>query len=415
MSEIAIRATDLSKKFMLHTERRTSLKERFVRGRGERSRELWALRDASFEVARGETFGIIGHNGSGKSTALKVLTGVYRPTSGSVEVNGRVSALLELGAGFHPELTGRENIRLNGSILSLSRRQIDSLMDEIIDFSGISDFIDAPVKVYSSGMFVRLGFAIAAKIDPDILIMDEVIAVGDEQFQRKCFDYLYQLRQSGSTIVIVSHSLAQIESMCDRAVWLDHGQVRAIGPARDTVQQYIDAVNESEIDASQAAGTADTAPGTIRHGDTWVVDVEFIGAEGTASRVLLSREPATIRIHFRAVHEITDAVLGFMFCDENGVQVMGRNTSEAGMGPIPAGTHTIDYEVPDLLLNEGKYEVTTMISRGNRVLDLRNRAFPVTIRSNDSSVGGFSFLPGAWAPAQAQLSDGSGTLRSLSG
>lgn len=412
MSEIAIRATDLSKRFTLQTDRRTSLKERVVRGRGERSRELWALRDASFEVARGETFGIIGHNGSGKSTALKVLTGVYRPTSGSVEVNGRVSALLELGAGFHPELTGRENIRLNGSILSLSRRQIDALMDEIIDFSGIEDFIDSPVKVYSSGMFVRLGFAIAAKIDPDILIMDEVIAVGDEQFQRKCFDYLYQLRQSGSTIVIVSHSLAQIESMCDRAVWLDHGRVRALGPARDTVQHYIDAVNESEVDAG--TGTSHTS-GPHTHGDTWVVDVDFLGPEGTPTTVLLSRESAIVRIHFRAVHDLADAVLGFMFCDENGVQVMGRNTSQAALGPVAAGAHTIDYEIPDLLLNEGKYQVTTMISRGNRVLDLRTRAFPVTVRSNDSSVGGFSYLPGRWSAQHSAAADESGTLPSLSG
>jgi len=247
MGDIAIRAQNVSKRFSRHTEKRNSLKERAVRGKAPVAPEFWALRDASFEVERGTTFGIIGHNGSGKSTALKVLTGVYRPTSGLVEVHGRVSALLELGAGFHPELTGRENIRLNGAILGLSRKRIDDAMEEIIDFSGIGEFVESPVKVYSSGMFLRLGFAIAVKMDPEILVVDEIIAVGDEQFQRKCTDYLYKLRQDGCTIVVVSHAMSQIEDMCDNAVWLSHGQVQSLGPARETVQKYLDSVNSEEI------------------------------------------------------------------------------------------------------------------------------------------------------------------------
>ncbi len=160
-----------------------------------------------------------------------MLAGIYRPTSGLVEVNGRVSALLELGAGFHAELTGRENIRLNGAILGLSRRQIDASMDRIIDFAGLGDFIDSPVKVYSSGMYVRLGFAVAVSLDPEILMVDEIIAVGDEEFQRKCFDHLHELRKRGSTIVLVSHSLGLIRDLCDQAAWLDHGHIRELGPA----------------------------------------------------------------------------------------------------------------------------------------------------------------------------------------
>ncbi len=244
MTAIAIRAENLSKRFWLHTDRRTALKERLVRGRAPAGREFWAVRDASFEIEQGSTFGLLGHNGSGKSTTLKVLAGIYRPTSGRVFVNGRVSALLELGAGFHGELTGRENIRLNGAILGMSRRQIDSAMEGIIDFAGIGDFIDSPVKVYSSGMFVRLGFAIAVSLDPEILIVDEVIAVGDEEFQRKCFDHLFELRKRGTTIVLVTHALSLIQDLCDRAAWLDHGLVREIGPARETVDSYLRDVNE---------------------------------------------------------------------------------------------------------------------------------------------------------------------------
>ena len=260
MTQIAIQADHLSKRFWLQTERRTSLKERFVRGRSPKAREFWALRDASFSIERGSTFGLVGHNGSGKSTTLKVLAGIYRPTSGRVVVSGRVSALLELGAGFHGELTGRENIRLNGAILGMSGRQIDAAMDGIIDFAGIGEFIDSPVKVYSSGMFVRLGFAIAVSLDPEILIVDEVIAVGDEEFQRKCFDHLFELRKRGTTIVLVTHALGLIADLCDRAAWLDHGVVQEIGPAREVVDSYLRSVNEHEAHArdeteAQAAWT----------------------------------------------------------------------------------------------------------------------------------------------------------------
>ena len=250
MNDVAIAADGLSKRFLLHRERRTGLKERFVRGKPAAAQEFWALRDASFVVPKGTTFGLIGQNGSGKSTTLKVLAGIYRPTSGTVEVNGRVSALLELGAGFHGELTGRENIRLNGAILGLNNRQITAAMDSIIDFAGIGHFIDEPVKVYSSGMFVRLGFAVAISLDPEILIVDEVIAVGDEEFQRKCFDYLFDLRRRGKTIVLVTHSLNFVRDLCDQAAWLEGGTVRQLGPARDVADAYVAAVDDREIQDS---------------------------------------------------------------------------------------------------------------------------------------------------------------------
>jgi len=252
MTRYAIQADKLSKRFWLNAERHTSIKERLVRRNMPKGREFWALRDASFEIERGSTFGLLGQNGSGKSTTLKVLAGIYRPTSGTVMVDGRVSALLELGAGFHPDLTGRENIRLNGAILGLGGKQVDAAMDRIIDFAGLGEFIDSPVKIYSSGMYVRLGFAIAVSLDPEILMVDEVIAVGDEEFQRKCFDHLFELRKRGTTIVLVTHSLGTIRDMCDQAAWLEHGRIRQLGPAADVVDGYIRDVNEREVQAQEA-------------------------------------------------------------------------------------------------------------------------------------------------------------------
>lgn len=244
--EYAIEVEHVSKTFTMHADRRDSLKERFVRGSSRDSHVFRALDDVSFRVRKGTTFGLIGHNGSGKSTMLKILAGVYRPTKGEVSVSSKVDALLEVGAGFHGELTGRENIYLNGSILGRSRRQIDESLDWIIEFADIGDFIDEPVKVYSSGMTVRLGFATAVAIKPTILIVDEIIAVGDEEFQRKCFDLMRELRDRGTTIALVTHSLSLATEMCDEIVWLDHGRVQMVGTADKVVSAYLTAVNEKE-------------------------------------------------------------------------------------------------------------------------------------------------------------------------
>ena len=259
MSSAAITVDALSKKFRLYTDRRSSLKERVVRRQSSTYDEFWALREVSLEVAEGSTYGLIGHNGSGKSTLLKLMAGIHRPTSGSVVAAGRISALLELGAGFHPELSGRENILLNGSILGMSRRQILDSMDAIVEFSGLEQFIDTPVKVYSSGMYVRLVFSIAVNLDPQILIIDEIVAVGDEEFQRRCFDHLYTLRRRGVTIVFVSHSLPLLQTLCDEVAWLDHGRLRAVGPAVEVVDDYLREVNSAERDRLEADDAAEQA------------------------------------------------------------------------------------------------------------------------------------------------------------
>ena len=340
MSKYAIQADKLSKHFWLNAERHTSLKERVVRrGNMPKGREFWALRDATFNIERGSTFGLMGQNGSGKSTTLKVLAGIYRPTSGTVMVDGRVSALLELGAGFHADLTGRENIRLNGAILGLGGKQVDAAMDRIIDFAGLGEFIDSPVKIYSSGMYVRLGFAIAVSLDPEILMVDEVIAVGDEEFQRKCFDHLFELRKRGTTIVLVTHALGTIRDMCDQAAWLEHGRIRQLGPARDVVDGYIGDVNAREVQAHHVAQAhqatvpvepAPAVPARLGTGEVKITSVEFLDGDGNPSAVLVAGAPCTMRLHFLALESVGHAVFGIGFWHESGANVSGPNSGRVG-------------------------------------------------------------------------------------
>lgn len=399
MTAIAIRAENLSKRFWLQTERRTSLKERLVRGRAPRGREFWALRDASFEIEQGSTFGLLGQNGSGKSTTLKVLAGIYRPTSGRVLVNGRVSALLELGAGFHGELTGRENIRLNGAILGMSRRQIDSAMDGIIDFAGIGDFIDSPVKVYSSGMFVRLGFSIAVSLDPEILIVDEVIAVGDEEFQRKCFDHLFELRKRGTTIVLVTHALSLIQDLCDQAAWLDHGSIRQIGSSRDVVDGYLRDINEREIRAREDIPVgAPTPEGPVRlgTGEIRIRTVEFLDSGGRPSPVLIAGSPCTIRLHYEAEVPVEQAVFGIGFLHESGANVAGPNSGRAGSRPVPKGSGFVDFVVDELLLQPATYQVSTAVVDRGHTYDYADRAFDLHVRATGEQEPGLTRMPGAW-------------------
>lgn len=396
MSAVALRATNLSKRFVANVNTPRGLKERLVRGWQPRGEEVWALRDASFEVPRGHSFGLVGHNGSGKSTALKVLTGIYRPTSGSVEVNGRVSALLELGAGFHGELTGRENVRLNGSILGLSRRQIDAMMAEIIDFSGIEPFIDSPVKVYSSGMYMRLGFAIAVKLDPEILIIDEIIAVGDEEFQRKCFDYMYELRQAGTTIVLVTHGLANIERMCDSAAWLDHGRVRQIGTSSEIVGAYLDDVNRREAARQHPGQPAGDTP-VLGSGEVRLERLEFLDAAGTPIPEAVAGQEMTFRLRFRAHETITGALAGLGFYRENGGLLTAPSTRRMSQPVVlREGRGHLDLHVPELPLTEGTYKITTLIGVDGHWFDVRTKAFRLTVRSGGIDDGGRMLFPGEW-------------------
>lgn len=239
----AVSVEHVSKKFRLYHERNQSLKSAVMRGRRSVHEDFWALRDVSFEVPEGSTFGLIGSNGSGKSTLLKCLAKIYYPEQGRITSRGRVAALLEVGSGFHPELTGRENIFLNGSILGMSRKEISAKFDSIVDFSGVAEFIDQPVKNYSSGMYVRLGFSVAIHVDPDILVVDEVLAVGDAEFQAKCRDKFTEFRQAGKTVILVSHDMSSVSSMCDQVAWLNHGDLVRVGEASSTIADYMNSLN----------------------------------------------------------------------------------------------------------------------------------------------------------------------------
>lgn len=243
MSDVAVHIENVSKKFRLYHERNQTLKSALLRRRRSVHEDFWALQDVSFDVKEGSTFGLIGSNGSGKSTLLKCLAKIYWPDRGSISYSGRMAALLEIGSGFHHELSGRENVYLNGSILGMSKKEIDRKFDEIVDFSGVEQFIDQPVKNYSSGMYVRLGFSIAISVDPDILIADEVLAVGDAEFQEKCFQKFRDFREAGRTVILVTHSMGSVRSMCDEVAWLNKGRLMAVGKTEPTVKAYTDSLD----------------------------------------------------------------------------------------------------------------------------------------------------------------------------
>jgi ABC-type polysaccharide/polyol phosphate transport system ATPase subunit len=247
MSGVAVRVDDVSKKFRMYRERNQTLKSAIMRGRTSVHEDFWALKDVTFDVPTGSTFGLIGSNGSGKSTLLKCLAKIYYPEKGSISSNGRVAALLEVGSGFHQELSGRENVFLNGSILGMSKKEITRKFDGIVDFSGVEQFIDQPVKNYSSGMYVRLGFSIAINVDPDILVVDEVLAVGDAEFQQKCYQKFRDFKEVGKTVILVSHDMGTVEAMCDQAAWLDHGDMMAVGKAKPTIKAYLDSLSSNPI------------------------------------------------------------------------------------------------------------------------------------------------------------------------
>lgn len=237
-----IEVHNVSKKFKLYRERNQTIKSAIMRGRISDHDEFWALKNIDFEIPTGSTFGLIGSNGSGKSTLLKCLAKIYWPTEGSITYNGRMAAMLEVGSGFHHELSGRENIFLNGSILGMSKKEIEKKLDQIIDFSGVEKFIDQPVKNYSSGMYVRLGFSVAISVEPEILVVDEVLAVGDAEFQEKCLQKFRDFREEGRTVVMVTHSMDAIREMCDHAAWIEKGNLRAVGEANATAKLYLDSL-----------------------------------------------------------------------------------------------------------------------------------------------------------------------------
>ncbi len=416
----AIEVRGLSKRFEMRRGRRDSVKERLVRGRSPRAEEFWALKDATFNVPRGSMFGIIGHNGSGKSTALKVITGIYRPTSGTVKVGGRVSALLELGAGFHPELTGRENITLNASILGLSPKRIAEVTDEIIEFADIGSFIDSPIKVYSSGMHVRLGFAIAIHVDPEILIIDEVIAVGDEVFQRRCYDHLYELRRKGTTILIVTHALGVVRDWCDQGIWLDHGRIRGIGSGIEIVDEYLESVNKAEAAAAQPSRSARTlkvtpqgeaepepepeseatsdseAPGARGTGEVRIKAIELLSGDGAPVAVFVAGAPGVIRMHYTATHDLPSVTFGLGFFTVMDINVAGPNSGRSGPVSVTQGSGFIDFRMPEVLLAPATYRVDVAAVEADHIFDYAEAFARIAVRGDGVQEPGLLRIPGEW-------------------
>jgi len=402
----AIRAEGLVKSYrrLAPGQRLRTLKSAFV-GRSlaagaSRAELIPALDGVSFEVARGEAFGVVGGNGSGKSTLLKLVAGILRPDAGTIETAGRVAALIELGAGFHPEISGRENIFINGSVLGLTRRQIEARYRSIVEFAGLEEFIEEPVKNYSSGMYVRLGFAVAIHTEPEILLVDEVLAVGDEAFAHRCLRRIEELLAAGRTVVFVSHALALVEELCSRVLWLDRGHVREIGEPRRVVDAYRADVaaqegrehrEEKEEREREPAAAAAPSEEPVRWGSrvAEVTALRLLGRDGSERYHFACGEPVTFEIDARAERPQTDFVFGVALATPRGVEVWGTNTDLAGLRPERFdGPARVRLTCPALRLAPGEYLVDVAIhARDGAPYDYRRRLASFSVTAEERGVG----------------------------
>ncbi len=367
-----------------------------------------ALQGVSFDVPKGSTFGVIGENGSGKSTLLKLLAGISKPTRGTLHVEGRISALIELGAGFHPEISGRENVAINGIMLGLTRREVQERFDDIVAFAELERFIDAPVKTYSSGMYARLGFAVAVHVDPDVLLIDEVLAVGDESFTRKCLDKIGEFRRRGKTIVIVTHSLGLVEKMCDDVLWLRSGEVADRGDAKRVVDAYLTYVAGGEEallaqghgkEAAEEAPPPETAPGEETaggyHEGRWgsreveITSVRLLDDRGRERHVFVPGESLTLRLGVEAKTAVEDFVFGIGIFNADGVSVYGTNTHiEDFACRRIEGTGEVTFLVSDLRLVEGTYLVDVAAHRKDGTpYDYHRGLYTFRVKSRTKDVG----------------------------
>lgn len=370
-----------------------------------------ALTEVSFSVPKGATFGVIGRNGSGKSTALKLVAGITKPTMGTVKVNGRVSALIELGAGFHPEISGRENVFINGIMLGLTKRQIQERFDEIVDFAELREFIDAPVKTYSSGMYMRLGFAVAIHVDPEVLLVDEVLAVGDEGFTHKCLDKFAEFRRRGKTVLLVTHSLGLVETLCDEAIWLDAGRVAAQGDPKRVVGAYLTAVEEGEQELMAATTAkaveaveevvettagADSPPDMFKAAEgRWgsreveILDVALLDRTGEPSFVFHTGEALHVRLHVRAHHPTDDFAFGIGLFNADGVCCYGTNTFVEEMNPERlTGDAVVTFAIDSLDLVEGTYKLDVAVHKRDGVpYDYHRLLYTFRVKSRTKDVG----------------------------
>jgi ABC-2 type transport system ATP-binding protein len=379
-----IRVTDVSKRFVLHKEK--SLKERALRGtrRSEFTEDFWALRDINLSISAGDTVGLMGSNGSGKSTLLKIIGSIIEPTTGTVMRRGRLAALLELGAGFHPELTGRENVYLNAAILGMSRAETDRHFDAIVDFSGIETFIDNQVKFYSSGMYVRLAFAVAVHVDPDLLLVDEVLAVGDEPFQRKCMDKIRSFQEEGRTIVLVSHSADQVGDLCDRAVLLRGGGIQFDGAPREAIRELRAGFEEARRAHEQRTGDGHHSGARGK-----IAGVRLESPDGELVTTIDSGAPVRARVAVDLDDSVDRYMVGFAIETPLGQRVYHVNTHHEGIElKTGAGRHEVEFVLPRLELGEGDYVVRIGVGEVvGEMIDLQPQAATFSVNSATAGNG----------------------------
>jgi ABC-type polysaccharide/polyol phosphate transport system ATPase subunit len=394
----AIRARGLSRVFTIRLSQSRSLKELLLRRELPRTRELAALRDLDLDIEPGEAFGIVGANGSGKSTLLKLIAGIFEPSGGTLSVGGRVGSLIELGAGFHPEFTGRENVYLNAAIYGLHRDYVDRHLDEIISFAELESFADVPVKTYSSGMYMRLGFSVAMHVQPDVLLLDEVLAVGDEAFQQKCYGRIADFKRGGGTIVFVSHDPAAVERICDRALLLERGRCVEAGPAGDVIRAY----HRRLITASAET----VAQGNGRPvGLSRIHEVRAVAGDGTVRARFTEGEPMALEVWLYAEEGLDAGRVTVAFRDSVG-QTLGSQ-SVGGVRLRPAQLERLRLHFPGLPLREGRFYVDVGLETGDgdAQLDHAEQALELSVFGQDPGGGGAIRLGGTW---ELPAVDGSG-------
>lgn len=367
MGDVAISIDHVWKNFRMYHEKNQFIKAAVLRGRRARYEEFWALKDVTFDIPHGATVGIIGSNGSGKSTLLKCLAGILYPNKGSIGIDGKLAALLELGAGFHPELSGRENIYLNSAILGMSRRDIGLRYDSIVDFSGLGRFIDTPVKNYSSGMVIRLGFSIACHVEPEILLIDEILSVGDQSFQRRSGEKIEQFRQEGRTIVIVSHGLGSLQQLCEELVWLEKGEVRRIGPASDIIAEYTgDSYTGVTTDETEQGERWGTGEGTI-------TSVEIVADDGRPTTKVETGDPIRLQIRATTHLPLNNVSFKVMINHLNGAPIWSSSTARHGVEVLDkGGNFFVELKVKSLPLLEGRYSLSVAMTNRKEVKELNH-------------------------------------------
>jgi ABC-type polysaccharide/polyol phosphate transport system ATPase subunit len=420
MHNYAIRVNGITKKFRVHIEKNNTLKEKILYAGRNRFREFIALRDVSLDVVRGSTVGLLGVNGSGKSTLLKIMSRILYPDSGNVEVNGRVSSLLELGAGFHPDFSGRENIFMNGALLGLSKREIGLKLDEIIDFSELGDFIDEPVRSYSSGMYMRLAFSVAVAVNPEILLIDEILAVGDAAFQAKCMSRIQELKAGNKTIIIVTHDTSAVERFCDEAVWMHDAHIRMQGEPVNCIQSYLETVFQNshsgftmsfdhnrddssekqveqslELDESLEPESADER---LRWGSREIY-IEHVSASSESGAGIVSCGMSLrVSMNYMASSTFSNVAFGIGFYAENGQLCYGTNTYLDRMGElkIQEGIGQVVFEVDDFSLLPGSYWIDVACHTiDGMAFDYWRKAIRITVFSDITDIG-VCRLPHVW-------------------